>query len=55
MQPDDDKESPKGKNHCKFNLIKKLAILQPIAFGSHACTDMESKAQSFNYETESGR
>ena len=32
---------------CQFDLSKNGSRLQPIGFGSCACTDMESKSYSF--------
>ena len=40
---------------CLFDLSKDGPRLQPIAFGSRSCTDMESKFHSFVDEAACGR
>ena len=53
MQPAKDYESTKAAVHhdstgeCLFNMDLNGARLQPISYGSRACTDMERKFHSF--------
>ena len=61
MQPSDDNESITAtkllleKGECLFDLSLTGPRLQPIAFGSRACTDMERKLHSFVSEVACGR
>ena len=61
MQPSQDKVSQAALQQlmaggeCLFDLTTKGARLQPIAFGSRACTLMESKLHSFTGEAACGR
>ena len=61
MQPADDSESKsalrelRSTGNCSFDLSLEGPRLQPIAFGSRACGDLESKWHSFTGEIASGR
>ena len=61
MQAASDSESQdallllKQGGDCKFDLTLAGACLKPIAFGSRACTVMESKLHSFTGEAACGR